>query len=400
MKLKHIWLIFAKEMLNMLRDRRTLIIIVVVPLVLMPLLVLGPNFLRISQEESRQSETQEVAVVNSADGPELTQQIEDHESLAVVDVVDPQAALDEGEIAAIVVIPEGFEAMIESESPALNIEVRFDQTSTRSQAARDKLMVLLSGYRTAKVQERIAGRGIDPEILVPFQASPINVAPPEQVSGYFLGLLLPLFLTLWAAVGGAQTAIDVTAGEKERQTLESILVLPASRTSFVVGKYLSVFIVTIGATVLSLGGFALSLTFGGEVFPDSPLFEAFKFAVSPQVLALLFATTAVLAAMMSALTFALFLWTRNFKEAQSYTTYLSFAVMIPAFAVSFGDVPTNLTAYFIPIYNVTAVIKEIFLGDFNLTHILITYITSGLIATIALAMSVRMFNNESVLFRQ
>jgi len=117
-------------------------------------------------------------------------------------------------------------------------------------------------------------------------------------------------------------------------------------------------------------------------------------------LALLFATTAVLAAMMSALTFALFLWTRNFKEAQSYTTYLSFAVMIPAFAVSFGDVPTNLTAYFIPIYNVTAVIKEIFLGDFNLTHILITYITSGLIATIALAMSVRMFNNESVLFRQ
>ena len=400
MRLRHVGLVWGKEMLNSLRDRRTLIIMIVVPLLLMPLLVLGPNLLRISQEENRIATSQNIVVLNGKDAAQLVQTIELTETLTIIESASPESDLSAGEIDAIVEIPSDFQTLIENEADIPEVQVRYDLSSTKSETAKEKLELIFDGYLRGIVEARMSTRNIEPSVLNPFTFTTANVAPPERVSGFYLSLLLPLFLVLWAAVGGAQTAIDVSAGEKERGTLESLLVCPPSRMSFVVGKFLTIFTVTFAATALSLGGFALSLTYGGSLFPDSQLFDVFKFAVSMDTLLMLFATTSIISAMMSALTFALYLWTRNFKEAQTYTTYLSFGVMLPAFAVSFSDVPTNLVSYLIPIYNGTAVIKELLLGDFNAMHIALTYGSSLLLAAIGLGLAARMFNNEKVLFRQ
>lgn len=400
MNLKHIRLVWLKEILDTIRDRRTLVTMIVVPLVLMPLLVLGPNLLRLSQEESRVLETQDIAIINAESAPQLVSEIEQNPGLAIVEVENPEQAIQDEEIAALLVIPEGFEIAIENETTPEAISIQFKVSNSKSEAALGKFSSILDAYEREVVSSRLVERGLSRDLVTPFDVRRVNVASASEASGFFLSFLLPLFLVLWAAVGGAQTAIDHSVGEKERGTLESLLVSPPKRSAFVVGKVLSVFGVTLVATTLSLTGFALSLTYGGNLFPGSLLFQALSFAISFETLLLLFLTAAITALMMSALTFALYLWTRNFKEAQTYTTYLSFGVMIPAFGVSFMDPPTAIQAFFIPIYNSAAILKSLLLGNINWTHILITYISCGIYAILGIFGAIRMYSNERVLFRQ
>ncbi len=400
MNLRHIGLVYTKELLDTIRDRRTLIVMIVVPLLIMPLLIFGPNMLRLSQEESKVREVQKIAVVNSGDAPQLIDVINQSQQLQIIETEEREVALLDGKISAILIVPVDFEQKISSEGSKLSVVIQFDLSNTSSKAAVDKLELILGAYRINIIEHRLEERGIAKELIEPFSFSATSIAPEERVSGFFLSMLLPLFLVLYAAVGGAQTAIDVTAGEKERGTLESLLVSPPHRASLVLGKFLTILTVTVAATTLSLAGFALSLTYGKNLFPESQLFDVFNLAISFDSLALLFATTGLVSAMMSALTFALYLWTRNFKEAQTYTTYLSFTIMIPAFAVSFMDPPTTLQSYFVPIYGAAAVIKELLLGTVNWSHLLATWSSAALYALIGLVIGVRLFNNEKVLFRQ
>ncbi len=402
---RHVALVWQKELLDTIRDRRTLTLMIVVPLVLTPVLVLGPNVLRQSQEEKQLQQLQTVAVVNGQEAPELLALLRESGLLRIRSVPDSDAKrareeLEEGEIDAVVEVPEGFAERIAREAEPPEVVIRFDVSRSQSRTAREKLAQLLRAYRERVVAERLKQRGLSPQLLQPFTTRSEVVQAEERVSGFLLSMLLPLFLVLWAAVGGSQTAIDVTAGEKERGTLESLLVAPPKRSRLVVGKFLTITTVTLGATTLSLLGFALSLTLGRGLFPESSIFSQFGFAIRPQVLLLLFGVTALLAALMSALTFTLYLWTRNFKEAQTYASYLSFAVMFPAFLVSFTDPPTTLPAMLLPVYNVAVVIKELLLGDIRWDHIGATLLSSGAYLALSLALAVKVFQDERVLFRQ
>jgi sodium transport system permease protein len=398
----HIRIVWRKELLDTIRDRRTLIMMIVVPLALMPLLVLGPNLLRLSEEEKKQQQVQEIVVVNGQDAPELVALIRGSGLLRIVEIEDPEGALREGEIDAVLVLPQSFSQLLDSDGDGdpPEIALLFDAARSDSRAAREKLSQLLEAYRERLVTERLRERGLPPEILIPFATQERSVASEERLSGFFLSLLLPLFLVLWAAVGGSQTAIDVSAGEKERGTLESLLVTPPKRSSLVIGKFLAVTAVTLGATTLSRVGFALSLTLGGLIFPESPFFSVFGFAVRPGTLALLFAVMALLSAMMSAVTFALYTWTRNFKEAQTYASYLSFVVIIPGFMVMFADPPASSTALLIPVYNAAMVLKELLLGEIRWDHLLVTLLSSLVYLALSLGLAVRIFRNERALFRQ
>jgi len=397
---RHVALVWQKELLDTIRDRRTLTMMIVVPLLLTPVLVLGPSVLRQSQEESQQQQLQSVAVVNGQEAPELLAFLRDSGLLRVVSVPNPEEALKEGRVQAVLLVPEGFAERLAREDEPPEVVLKFDISRSKSRTAHEKLAQLLRAYRERVVIERLQRRGLSPQLVQPFAVRSEVIEVEQRVSGFLLSMLLPLFLVLWAAVGGSQTAIDVTAGEKERGTLESLLVTPPRRSSFVVGKFLTITTVTLGATALSLAGFALSLALGKRFLPESEFFGRLGFALEPGVLLLLLGVMTLISAMMSALTFTLYLWTRNFKEAQTYASYLSFAVMFPAFYVAFTDPPTSLPAMLIPVYNVTVVIKELILGDVRWDHIGATLLSSGAYLVLSLALAVRVFQNERVLFRQ
>lgn len=400
MSFKHMGIVWHKELLDTIRERRTLVMMIVVPLVLMPVFVLGPSLLESSLEEQKQQEAQEILVLNPGAAPDLIAQIRQSGVLRIVDVEDPERALKDGEIAVILAIPPDFARALATESGSLQVDIRYDATDSDSRAAEEKLAALLHAYRQGIVQARLQTRGLSPELLEPFAVRSQNVASQQRVSGFLLSFLLPLFLVLWASIGGSQTAIDVSAGEKERGTLESLLVSPPGRSSLVAGKFLAVTTVTLGATTLSLVGFVVAIAFAKHVFAENTVFAMVELSLDPGVIALLFGVTALVAAMMSALTFSLYAWTRNFKEAQTYSSYVSFVVMIPAFLVAFTDPPASWEAFLIPIYNATAVLKELILGDIRWSHLALTLASSAAYAGISLALAVRVFQSERVLFRR
>ncbi|OGF54925.1 MAG: hypothetical protein A2Z21_08270, partial [Candidatus Fraserbacteria bacterium RBG_16_55_9] len=397
---RHVGIVWRKELLDTIRDRRAIVLMIVVPLLLMPLMVWGPNALRTSTEQQKEQQVQKISVVNTEGAPDLVELINQSGGLTVTPVEDAAKALQEKEIAAVLVLPPGFSRSLASEVASVEVTIQYDLSNSDSRTAQEKLTELLQAYRDQVVRGRLQQRGLSAQLLEPFRVREANVAPPERVSGFFLSFLLPLFLVLWAAIGGSQTAIDTSAGEKERGTLESLLATPPKRSSLVIGKFLTVTTVTLVATTLSLLGFVLSLIFGKEVFPDNPLFEALEFSLQPAILALIFGAVALLAAMMSALTFALYSWTRNFREAQTYASYISFIVMIPALLVLFTDPPTSLESFLIPVYNSTMVLKELLLGDVKWGHLAATLLSSAVYAAISLMLAVRVFQNERVLFRQ
>ncbi len=398
--MRHVGIVWRKELLDTIRDRRALILMIVVPLLLMPILVWGPNALRLSTEQQKEQQAQKVSVINPREAPQLVELIDQSGGLTVSSVEDPATALKQKEIAAVLVLPSGFSQSLASEAGPLEVIIQYDLSNSDSRTAQEKLKELLEAYQDQVVRQRLQQRGISTQLLEPFRIREANVAPPERVSGFFLSFLLPLFLVLWAAVGGSQTAIDTSAGEKERGTLESLLVTPPKRSSFVIGKFLTVTTVTLIATTLSLAGLVLSLLVGKEIFPGHALFELMEFSLRLEILGLIFVVTALLAAMMSALTFALYSWTRNFREAQTYGTYISFLVMIPALLVLFTDPPTTLESFFIPVYNSTMALKELLLGDVQWDHLGATLLSSVVYAIISITVAVRVFQNERVLFRQ
>lgn len=398
--MRHIGIVWHKELLDTIRDRRAIILMIVVPLLLMPLMVWGPNALRTSAEQQKEQQTQKISVVNGGEAPDLVQLVHQSGGLTVTPAEDSVKALQEKEIAAVLVLPPGFSRSITSEVASVEVTIQYDVSNSDSRAAQEKLSELLQAYRDQVVRGRLQQRGLSAQLVEPFRVREANVAPPERVGGFFLSFILPLFLVLWAAVGGSQTAIDTSAGEKERGTLESLLVTPPKRSSLVVGKFLTVTTVTLVAATLSLLGFVFSLLLGQQIFPGNPLFERLEFSLRLDTLALIFGVVALLAAMMSALTFTLYSWTRNFKEAQTYSSYISFVVMIPALLVLFTDPPTALPSFLIPVYNSTMALKELLLGDVNWAHLAATLLSSAVYAAISLMLAVRVFQNERVLFRQ
>lgn len=400
MSFRHVGIVWRKELLDTVRERRTLVLMIVVPLVVMPIFALGPSLLASSQESQSQQTAQDVAVIRPEAAPDLVTQIRQSEVLEIVDVADPDRALQDGDIQAILAVPEAFASAVGSETVPPPVRIRFDATDSSSRAAQEKLEALLTRYREAVVRDRLQRRDLSTDLLEPFAVQAQNVASQQEFGAFLLSFILPLFLVLYASIGGSQTAIDVSAGEKERGTLESLLVSPPSRTSFVVGKFLTVATVTLVATILTLVGFVLAVIVAQQTLGGNPVIAQLELTLAPSIIGLIFGVTALVAAMMSALTFALFTWTRNFKEAQTYSSYISFVVMIPAFIVAFTDPPTALTSFLIPIYNATVSIKELVLGNVHWDQLAVTLGSSAVYGVISLGLAVRMFQNERVLFRQ
>ena len=407
MNWQHIRIVWQKELLDTIRDRRTLIVMIIVPLLITPIFVLGPSYLIHSQEERKREEEQKIVIINESEASELGALLRQSKVLRIVERADPDAALREGEIAAILVISADFTKKLTAEEQA-SLLIKYDPTRVDSRIARDKLNAILDVYRQQIISVRLQQRGVSPDVLEPFALMTENVASKERLGGFFLSFILPLFLVMWAAMGGSQTAIDTTAGEKERGTLEALLVTPPTRSSLVLGKFFAIWAVAIVATGISILGFVLSLQVGtkflavGEAGGRGPMpfLQSLSVSFKPVVAISMLAVAALLAAMMSALSFALFSWTRSFKEAQSHMSWVIFIIMLPPIAVQFAELKPALPSLTIPIFNATVVFKELLLGELNTAHLLITLISSAFYALMALALAVRLFKSEKVLFRQ
>lgn len=404
MKLQQIGIVYRKELRDTLRDRRTLISMVVVPILLMPILIFGMVTITIRLVEKARSEGSSVMLLGSEHAPELAVEIENHEGITVIPPAeDFVRRIEDKDLRVAVEFPPGFESRLETgtDSSGLEVKIYHYEGELRSTFALRTMKSILRNYRDRVVEKRLKDRHLSTEILQPFQTVASNVASPEKVGGQLTGGLIPYLIIMLCLTGAMYPAIDLTAGEKERGTIETILASPVSRGALATGKFLTVLTASVSTAVLSL----LSL---GVTLRLAPSFveigsqkgkQLFQFAMSFSGVVAVFAMIIPLAVMFSAALLAIALLAKSYKEAQSYISPLMILVMLPSLVSILPGIELSRLLVWIPVLNVSLVSKDILSGTFQWDRIALIFLSSSVYAAVALWVAARAFQRESVLFR-
>jgi sodium transport system permease protein len=387
--------VYEKETLEVIRDRRTLLVMVLLPALFMPVATLGIPYLAQRQQHMIQHDVPKVAIVGQA--PDLIHLAYTTGLIAPVRARDPEQTLRARHVLAVVKIPANFDASLARGGQA-RVVIMYDTSDAQSTAARAKVVELISKYSQEIVRRRLAARHINPSDLLPVVLSSRNVATQRQMSGVLLASLLPFFIAMWAVVGGMAVAVDLAAGEKERGTLESLLITPLSREAIVVGKFLVVVTTSIGAVIVVLITMMISLRWGYPFI----LHTSQKLDVSlPMGTAVVMLGVALLfSALVSAIQLAISIFARSPREAQQYITPLYFVTVLPALAVQFvTEWERTDWAFLTPVINAFFAFRELLLGTVNWGHLLLAAVSSTFYAVLALEIAVALMGKESVIFR-
>jgi len=399
--------IAAKEILSTLRDTRAIVSNLLIPLLLLPVIMLGLPFLLggLFQREATTVTPLGVAGLEHAP-PELVALIEGQNAV-LESVDDPEAAVRDDTYPAAIAIPEGLAAALAAgESAAVTVYRKVG--NLRSELNAGKLESAVAGYRQQVVAERLAAAGIDPSVLEPLRVVTRDASTEAERSSGQLAWLIPFFIAIWTLTGGQMAAIDATAGEKERGTLEVLLVAPVRRVEVVVGKFLATTLFGLWAAVMAIVGFVVGgLLLRGAFLPglDAGAAEMVsvmggQLSVTPTMVVLLVVSAVLLASLISALLISVTLFARSFKEAQSYVAPLSFLLILPAISLQFRDLIGGGDAlYWVPMLNAMVLMDDVVKGAATTQGIAITWLSLSVAVMALLAFAHRSFLREDVLFR-
>jgi len=395
--------IFKKEIVDTVRDRRTLIFMLLVPLVAIPLLMTGLSSLMISQISKVQQEVSKVAIEGEEFLPDtLRTMITGNEGLSILNKEDLGEGklvdkLKQGDIDLLVFVDDSFKVDIENEKSSV-IKIFYDKAEMKSEFSLGKLQGILDGYRKDLIRSRIEGRNISAEILDPFEIKSNNVAPPQKMVGKEVGSLLPYIIIIMCFMGAMYPAIDLAAGEKERGTLETLLVSPATRGEFVIGKYLVILVTGIVAAFLSVGSMVYSLNhMTSGVFRELTNMLAIQFDF--KTIALMLLIIFPLAGIFAGILLSVSIFARSFKEAQSYVTALNMVIILPAFVSFLPGIKISYQMALIPVLNASLILKNAISGTIEWNYIITAFLANAVLAVLALVFCRKWFDRESIIFR-
>ncbi len=372
---------------------------IVVPLLLVPaLLVLAPSTLE-SQIQQIEQSLPRVAVLRAESGPRLVQFLEREKKVQIVSAQRPTEALMNGDVDVVLEIPSGFDGAILTGQKAV-VTVIYDASSQRSQMSQARTEQALQEFSQEIVAERLAEYGLEPDVLNPLDTRPHNIAAQEKVGASFLAMIMPMMLGVWGALGGMYAAIDAVAGEKERGTLEALLVTPPSRISIVFGKYLTVVLTSLVAAAVALLGMYVAFLIKPEAVAGADASQHLRFSLPLAHTGLILLVVLALSGFFSAIELMLSAFARSFKEAQTYLSPLSILVVLPGLATQFAN-PERVTSlvYYVPLVNALFSFKAILLGSIDWGNLAATLLSSAVYIGLALRLTTRIFYKESVIFR-
>ena len=317
--MRQAWVVFRKELLDALRDRRTLLVVLLSSVVMGPLVLVLLSTL-VSDMEKR-AEARRVVVQGIEHAPSLRNYLERQTYTIEAAPMDFERQLDASKLAdPVVVIGPGFETELATALAPL-VEVVSSSANKRAQSGVGRIVQLLRGFNQEQATLRLALRGVSPALLEAVQVQERDLADPATRAAQ-LTAMVPFFVLMAVLYGALNAALDTTAGERERGSLEPLLMNPASRESLVWGKWAAVAAVGMLIAVLSCLGFLP----GQWLLRSESLAAMFRFGVWEAVLFI--ALLLPLAGALSGLLMAIAIRCRTVKEAQANATVVVLAVSL------------------------------------------------------------------------
>lgn len=396
-----------KEIVSTLRDTRAIISNLLIPLLLVPVMMLGLPLLLGGLLEREQVTTTAVGAVGLTNMPADLQAAFTAANLDLRSVTDATKAVQDGTVEVAIVVPDGFGSAIAAGGNAA-IELVTKVGNMKSELSASKVQQAVSSYQRGVVGQRLEAAGLNAAVLTPVTITTVDASSQAERTSGQLSWLIPFFIAIWTLTGGQMTAVDATAGEKERGTLEVLLVAPVRRAEVVAGKFIATMLFGLSAASMAIIGFLVGSLVMQNVFVPRLGEQAEAIvgvmggglSVSFVAILLLLVSALLLAGFVSALLLEVGMFARSFKEAQSYIAPLSFVFVLPAVALQFKDlIGLSDAVYYVPVFNVLVLMDNVVRGTFTGDEVLITWAVMAVACLLLLRFALANFKRESVIFR-
>jgi sodium transport system permease protein len=424
--------IFSKELYEVFRDKRTILTSVLVPILMYPLLTIGLTRLQDSEEAATKARKSVLAVwgnaptalLNSLDkekfeikvGAGLTPEIEKSLREGTFAPIPTAPEDDEGfrkfrketekhplvvagrefvlsrqVDAVMVVFPNVADSLVAqtNQQGGSNISVLFDSVRTASSSARDRLNFELAEFNRTVLQQRETSAGLASGFTKGITVSGGNVAPLSRSSGFQLGAILPFMLIFTSVTGAMLVAIDTTAGEKERNTMQTLLAAPLRPEETAFGKFLAIWAVGLATSTLNV----LSLAFTFSTIMKG----AGAMQIGPEKFLIAFLMLLPITMLASALFLSIGAFAKDVKEAQSYLTPACTTLGLPSSVSMIPGIELNQWNMFAPILNITLLMKSLLTGEAKPDAIFLVLLSSFAYAALGVMFAARVFARENIL---
>ncbi len=386
-----ILVVCRKEIVDNLRDRRTLMAALFYPL-LGPVLLVGILVIMGNTLQEEAEKTLELPVVGAAHAPNLIQHLRQHDVKIVDPPTDPEGQVRNGEIDVVLVIPEDYEENFISGEPA-SVELILDDSRDVSQVDVSRVENLLNAYSLQIGSLRLMARGINPSIIRAVVVDHRDMATKESQGARILGMA-PYFIILSIFIGGLYLAIDTTAGERERGSLEPLLITPVSRGGLVAGKALATILFTVAALGETLLAFIVILR-----YVPIERYIGVRIGMSFSTVVLIFFISLPMTLPATALQLLIASFTRSFKEAQNYLSLLPLVPAIPGMLLAFLPVKPEFWMMLIPTYGQQILINRAFRAEpISSLHMITSVVSSLVVGFLLLVVVTQLWRRERVVF--
>ena len=396
--MKIIWAVFKKEGLDTIRDRRAIIAMIIIPMVIFPVIFGGIGFFAIKEVKKAQEKVINIGLVQPLPESPLVDSLKEKEGFIVKEIeagVDPLDQVENTELDAVVVFSPDFSDLVNGVG-AGELSLHYRSTGNGG-ILRSRIMDVVRGYQDEVRKSRLQELGHTLDFINPVKVNFEDTATQQEQIGEAVGGFIPYIFIILCFTGAMYPAIDLGAGEKERGTLETLLTSSAPLTKIIMGKLLLIICSGLFAASLSLTSMGVALismgskigNFASEIGPMLQPFNVLLF------FSLLLPLTVFFASFLLTLSF----FAKSFKEAQSIISPMMALIIFP---LVFGMMPwvklTYITAL-VPILNVSLASKAIFSGNVDWGPVGVVYISLLALASIGFVACTKLAGRESILFR-
>jgi len=372
--MRKLWSVFRKEVIDNLRDRRTLLTVLVFGPLFGPILYVGMMNVMTNKQLANLNQPLKLPVQGARYAPNLVEYLRQHNTEIQSAPADPEQAVKNGSADVVLVIPKEYAAAFRAGQPAV-LQLVMDQSKDSAQKNVERARNLLQSYGQEIAALRLLARGVDPRALAPLAVESVDVSTPQSRAVLILGFV-PYFFLFAAIIGAFYLAIDVTAGERERGSLEPLLTTAVARSILISGKLAAVTLFS----AVSLGLDVMALSWSQGLIPAAKLNIVVNFGWQPALAA--FLLTVPFCLLIAALLTVVASFTRSYKEAQTWLSFIFILPMIPVFALIMFPAEPALWMMLVPALSqdvlVTSLIKGAALSG--------AFVAISVISTLALGL--------------
>jgi len=390
--------IFKKELIDVLRDRRTLIFMVVIPILITPLLVIGSIKFQEYQNKKSEEKILKIAFINESEDSLTKQLLSDQKGVNIIEGVQLdsiESYIKSDSLQGGLYLGKGFLKKIKTNSSG-DVKIYYKSSDLMSKSKK-RMQAALDIYKEKIIDERLKQLNVDGQILDPITITNIDMATAKETLGKAIGGFIPYVLVMFIFLGAMYPAIDLGAGEKERGSLETLLSSPATKFEITMGKLLVVSLTGIVSGLVSVLGISSSLFFIDKI--PVQIQETILELINPFMISSIIILMIPIAIFFASMLLSISFYARSFKEAQSLMGPLNMVIIVPLFLSLGPGMEMDHATALMPLINVGLLTKEILAGSVELIYFIETLFSLLFCATIGIWFSVFWFKKENTIFR-